>query len=796
MRLEVPNKDEDDTYWVATVMMAAGQLLRLRFEGFQDNSTCDFWLDACASDLHPVGWCRSNEKKYSPPQVVKDKVEKWEDLLNELTESQSSSTHGATQKLSGTAPIDQIQTDTWLEVQNDHNPHTVWLAKVIQNVGGRLRLQHAGELATFWLFYLNCRLHPIGWAAELEYQLEPPPSVLKYLGSEEKCKEELTKAQSLADDNPFPSHIFEDLEQAAPHEFKEGWRLEAIHPVTHATLHPATVSKVIDDTYFMVQIDDLKETPSVQMCCHGNSPGLFPIHWSMYKGVKLVSPKGWSKSDFDWKEYLEAVKAEAAPESSFTNTFIPEHEFKRGMKLEVVDPIQPDAICAATITRVHDQLLWLHLDSANKMLSNYIVHVDSNDIFPIGWCDCNNYPLRPPKRSSYKKSSKKVAIVQPDKTPFCFIILFFSLSQGNICQQMNTEFNSKLYPGNGWCPKIYFNHRCFSGAYLSKGRIAALPRCVGPGPVVLVMKEVLTMLINVAYKSSRVLRELQLEGEADPSMHLQILKAKYKGKSYCAKVEICKTRSQIEEFCRQICITLECCPNLFSTHHYEGNCPSNCWQLTKTKYSAYFGKKKKKRVGRPPGGHTNLENGPQKPGKRRRGRPPNRPSIFNTQETSTQENKEDAESVVSMETGSSCSLTEKPADVASIDREFVPKRKYKRRLPTAPMEMKTRGVKLPRYSHNMKQNKAPLPASSHDHDLLQLNSNPLYWTTEEVVEFLENTDCSDLTSIFQDQEIDGQAFMLLSLPTIQEYLELKLGPSIKLCHHIEQVKIAFYEQWA
>lgn len=203
---------------------------------------------------------------------------------------------------------------------------------------------------------------------------------------------------------------------------------------------------------------------------------------------------------------------------------------------------------------------------------------------------------------------------------------------------------------------------------------------------------------------------------------------RYKGKSYCAKVEICKTRSQIEEFCRQICITLECCPNLFSTHHYEGNCPSNCWQLTKTKYSesfraqiryfshfsfssllgAYFGKKKKKRVGRPPGGHTNLENGPQKPGKRRRGRPPNRPSIFNTQETSTQENKEDAESVVSMETGSSCSLTEKPADVASIDREFVPKRKYKRRLPTAPMEMKTRGVKLPRYSHNMKQNKAPV----------------------------------------------------------------------------------------
>ncbi|ESO90519.1 hypothetical protein LOTGIDRAFT_123211, partial [Lottia gigantea] len=77
-----------------------------------------------------------------------------------------------------------------------------------------------------------------------------------------------------------------------------------------------------------------------------------------------------------------------------------------------------------------------------------------------------------------------------------------------------------------WCPKIYFNHKCFSGPYLSKFRIAELPRCVGPGPIVLVMKEVLSMLINVAYKSCRVLRELQLDGPSNPSMHQQHLKAK------------------------------------------------------------------------------------------------------------------------------------------------------------------------------------------------------------------------------------------------------------------------------
>ena len=80
--------------------------------------------------------------------------------------------------------------------------------------------------------------------------------------------------------------------------------------------------------------------------------------------------------------------------------------------------------------------------------------------------------------------------------------------------------------GSSWCPKIYFNHKCFSGPFLSKGRIAELPRCVGPGPIPLVLKEVLSMLINVAYKSSRVLRELQLEGTPDFNMQSQTLKAK------------------------------------------------------------------------------------------------------------------------------------------------------------------------------------------------------------------------------------------------------------------------------
>lgn len=44
--------------------------------------------------------------------------------------------------------------------------------------------------------------------------------------------------------------------------------------------------------------------------------------------------------------------------------------------------------------------------------------------------------------------------------------------------------------GRYCCSKVFVNHRCFSGPYLNKGRIAELPQTVGPGKCTLVLKEV------------------------------------------------------------------------------------------------------------------------------------------------------------------------------------------------------------------------------------------------------------------------------------------------------------------
>ena len=38
------------------------------------------------------------------------------------------------------------------------------------------------------------------------------------------------------------------------------------------------------------------------------------------------------------------------------------------------------------------------------------------------------------------------------------------------------------------------------------------------------------------------------------------------------------------------------------------------------------------------------------------------------------------------------------------------------------------------------------------------------------------------------QEIDGRALLLLRSDMIMKYMGLKLGPALKLCHHIERLK--------
>lgn len=75
--------------------------------------------------------------------------------------------------------MDLILDHSVLELQDPSDPLLYWPARVVQNVGGRLCLRYAGLTdehcaQDIWIFYLDVRLRPLGWALENRLALEPP----------------------------------------------------------------------------------------------------------------------------------------------------------------------------------------------------------------------------------------------------------------------------------------------------------------------------------------------------------------------------------------------------------------------------------------------------------------------------------------------------------------------------------------------------------------------------------------------------------------------------------------------
>lgn len=74
MKVEVENKDAehfglfDVSYWVASVLRLSGYNALLRYEGFGQDGTKDFWLSVCSDKIHPVGWCATKGKPLIPPR--------------------------------------------------------------------------------------------------------------------------------------------------------------------------------------------------------------------------------------------------------------------------------------------------------------------------------------------------------------------------------------------------------------------------------------------------------------------------------------------------------------------------------------------------------------------------------------------------------------------------------------------------------------------------------------------------------------------------------------------------------
>ncbi|XP_069050558.1 MBT domain-containing protein 1 isoform X9 [Lepisosteus oculatus] len=417
VRVEVPNTDSNlpgKVYWIAGIVKLAGFKALLRYEGFDNDSSRDFWCNLCVPDVHPVGWCATSGKPLVPPKSIQHKCTNWKAfLVKRLTGAKTlPPDFSAKVQESMQYPFKKLMR---VEVVDKTHLCRTRVAIVDSVIGGRLRLVYEeSEDGTddFWCHMYSPLIHCIGWSRSIGHRF--------------KRSDIAKKIEGVAD---AAAHLFmkvKDVDQSGEW-FKDGMKLEAIDPLNLSAICVATVRKVLADGYLMIGIDGSEAADgSDWFCYHSTSPSIFPAGFCEINTIELTPPRGYTKLPFKWFDYLRETGSIAAPVKLF-NKEVPNHGFRTGMKLEAVDLMEPRLVCVATVTRIVHRLLRIHFDGWEDEYDQW-VDCESPDLYPVGWCQLTGYQLQPPaaqtsreiptsvtkqkKKSQQYKGQKKMVSMQ------------------------------------------------------------------------------------------------------------------------------------------------------------------------------------------------------------------------------------------------------------------------------------------------------------------------------------------------------------------------------------------------
>ncbi|XP_054026459.1 MBT domain-containing protein 1 isoform X1 [Melanerpes formicivorus] len=400
VRVEVPNTDcslPTKVFWIAGIVKLAGYNALLRYEGFENDSSLDFWCNVCGSDIHPVGWCATSGKPLVPPRTIQHKYTNWKAFLVKRLTGAKTLPPDFSQKVSESMQY-PFKTSMRVEVVDKTHLCRTRVAVVDSVIGGRLRLvyeESEDKSDDFWCHMYSPLIHHVGWSRAIGHRFK---------------RADLTKKQ----DGHFdaPPHLFLKVKEvdSAGEWFKEGMKLEAIDPLNLSAICVATIRKVLADGYLMIGIDGSEAADgSDWFCYHATSPSIFPVGFCEINMIELTPPRGYAKLPFKWFDYLRETDSIAAPVKLF-NKEVPNHGFHVGMKLEAVDLMEPRLVCVATVTRIIHRLLRIHFDGWEEEYDQW-VDCESPDLYPVGWCQLTGYQLQPPapqsSRDSQSSSSKQ-----------------------------------------------------------------------------------------------------------------------------------------------------------------------------------------------------------------------------------------------------------------------------------------------------------------------------------------------------------------------------------------------------
>ncbi|XP_050988130.1 lethal(3)malignant brain tumor-like protein 4 isoform X1 [Labeo rohita] len=189
--------------------------------------------------------------------------------------------------------------------------------------------------------------------------------------------------------------------------FKVGMKLEGLDPCHPALFCVLTVAEV-QGYRIRLHFDGYPEC--YDFWVNADSWDVKPPGWCEKTGLKLLLPKGCRDGEFNWNTYVKNCRGQLAPKHLFKslNTSVTPSGFRAGMKLEAVDRKNPSLICVATIAAAVDNRLLIHFDNWDDSY-DYWCDASSPYIHPVGYCEEAELTLttpadyKPPKVFTWEK---------------------------------------------------------------------------------------------------------------------------------------------------------------------------------------------------------------------------------------------------------------------------------------------------------------------------------------------------------------------------------------------------------
>ena len=158
--------------WFASVVKYAGYFAKLRYVGYEDDASSDFWVHMADSSIHSVGYAQSNEYPIVAPWSLYKKIPNLYAYLSEkLTHSDSLPTEFAS--VISDSLKSKFRSGMILELVDKKKLSRMRVSRIIETIGGRLRMKYENseEFDDFWCHEQSELIHPVGWSVQVGHDL-------------------------------------------------------------------------------------------------------------------------------------------------------------------------------------------------------------------------------------------------------------------------------------------------------------------------------------------------------------------------------------------------------------------------------------------------------------------------------------------------------------------------------------------------------------------------------------------------------------------------------------------------